>query len=114
MALLVMAVPILPGKEAQWRRFLDELNGTRSGDYRASRRRLGVRERSFLQSTPQGDLALVTVEGDDPAAAIAAFGAGQDEFTRWFIQQVKEIHALDLTQPPPGPLPELVIDSAGD
>lgn len=113
MALFAMAAPILPGKLDQWRQFIQELRGPRLADYQASRQRLGVRERAFLQSTPAGDLAIVTLEGDDPAAALAGFGAGQDEFSRWFIQQVKEIHGFDLTQSLPGPLPELVVDSAG-
>ncbi|MBI4493202.1 MAG: hypothetical protein HY690_10470 [Chloroflexi bacterium] len=111
MALMAIVVPILPGKTAQWRRFADELRGPRHADYAASRRHLGVRERAFFQSTPQGDLVIVTLEGDDPVGAFQRFAASNDEFTRWFVQQVKEIHDFDLTQPPPGPMPELAIDS---
>jgi len=87
------------------------LNGVRRADYRASRRRLGVRERVFLQSTPQGDLVLVTLEGADPAGAIAQIGADDDDFARWFIGQLKEIHAVDLRADPQGPLPELISDT---
>jgi len=85
MPILVMAIPVTPGNMEQWRQFTGELRGARFGDFRASRQHLGVRERTFLQSTPQGDLVIVTLEGDDPAGAMAAFGAGQDEFTRWFV-----------------------------
>ncbi len=111
MALLAMSIPILTGKTGQWRSFVGELRGARQRDYVASRQRLGVRERTFFQSTPQGDLVIVTLEGDDPAGAFQRFGAGDDAFTRWFVQQVKEVHGFDLTQPPPGPPPELVVDS---
>ncbi len=111
MALLAMAIPILPGKTEQWRRFAAELQGSRRAEYVASRQRLGVHERSFLQSTPQGDLAIVTVDGADPASAVSQFGASADPFTQWFRTQVLEIHGLDLAQPMPGPLPDLVIDS---
>ncbi len=113
MSLMAVAFPILPGKTGEWRTWMEELNSTHREDFVASRRAAGVHERTFLQSTPQGELLIVTLEGDDPAAAIAAFGAGQDEFTRWFIQQVKETHGLDLTQPLPGPLPEPIVDSEG-
>jgi ketosteroid isomerase-like protein len=106
-----MAIPILPGKTDQWRRFVAELAGPRHADYVASRERLSVHERSFLQSTPQGDLAIVTVEGADPAGAISQFGAQVDPFAQWFREQVLEIHGFDLAQPPAGPPPELVIDS---
>jgi hypothetical protein len=77
----------------------------------ASRERLGVHERSFLQSTPQGDLAIITVEGADPAGAISRFYSPDDPFAQWFREQVLEIHGFDLAQPMPGPPPEFVIDS---
>lgn len=111
MAFLAMAIPILPGKTDQWRRFAAELAGPRHGEYVASRQRLGVHERALLQSTPQGDLAIVTVEGADPAGALSQFGASGDPFTQWFREQVQEIHGFDLALPLPGPLPELLIDS---
>lgn len=113
MALMAVAVPILPGRTEHWRRFARELNGPRLSEFNASRRRLGVRERVFLQSTPQGDLVVVTLEGDNPAEAFRRLGTGDDEFTRWFVQQVKEIHGMDLTQPAQWSLPDLLSDSEG-
>ena len=111
MALLATAFPILPGKTDEWRAFVAELTGPRSRDFAESRRRAGVRERTFLQSTPMGDLVIVTLEGDDPAGAFQKMVAQDDEFTRWFIEQAGRANGVDLTQPPPGPLPELVADS---
>ena len=113
MALLAMALPIPPGKTEQWLKFAAELKGPRRADFIASRKSLGVRERTFLQKTPMGDLIVVTLEGDNPAGAFQKFGAGTDEFTKWFIAQVSAVHGVDLTKPPPGPMPELVIDSQG-
>jgi hypothetical protein len=111
MAMLAMAVPILPGQTERWRRFVGELEGGRREAYRANRQRLGIRERAFFQATPQGDLVTLVLEGDDPAGAFTRFGAGDDEFTRWFVQEVQAIHGFDLRQPPPGPPPEQVVDS---
>ena len=74
---------------------------------------LGVRERTFHQQTPQGDFVIVTLEGNDPEAAFAKFGQGTDPFTTWFKAQVKEIHGMDLGQPPPVPMPKLMVDSRG-
>jgi hypothetical protein len=114
MALVAMAIPILPGKTDQWRHFVGELAGSRRDEYVTSRQHAGVHERAFLQSTPQGDLVIVTVEGTDPAGAISQFGASGNPFTQWFREQVLEIHGFDLAQPMPGPLPELLIDSQPD
>lgn len=113
MALLAMAIPILPGKTDQWRQFIEQVRGARKAEFDASREKMGVHERTFFQQTPHGDLVIVTLEGDDPARAFASFGAGTDPFTEWFVAQVKAVHGFDLRQPPPGPLPELVVDSRG-
>jgi hypothetical protein len=113
MALFAMAIPIPPGKTDQWRQFMEQLRGPRNADYKASRDRLGVRERAFLQRTPHGDLVIVTLEGDNPTQAFMKFAEGTDPFTEWFVAQVKAVHDFDLRQPPPGPLPELVVDSHG-
>ena len=83
----------------------------KKADFAANRKKLGVRERTFHQHTPQGDFVVVTLEGNDPAGAFAKFGQGTDPFTQWFKGQVKDIHGIDLGAPPPGPLPKQVVDS---
>ena len=110
-AMLAMAVPILPGKLDQWRAVMQDLTGSRGDDWRAQRRRLGLRERLFLQHTPNGAVALVVLEGRDLPGAMHAIGTDIDEFSVWLRQQVLETEGLDLAAPPPGPLPELVADS---
>jgi LmbE family N-acetylglucosaminyl deacetylase len=111
MALTAIAVPILPGKTEAWHRFVAELKGPRRAEYRAARRRLGVRERIFLQQSPQGDLVIITVEGADLVAAFSAFIGLRDPFTLWFLEQMRELHGYDLHTPPPWPIPQLAIDS---
>ena len=110
MALFAMAVPILADKMMVFDAFIKEINGPRKKDFVASRKRLGVRERTFHQHTPMGDFVVVTLEGDDPAGAFARFAEGSDPFTTWFKQKVQEMHGIDLSAPPPGPMPELVVD----
>jgi len=113
MALMAVAFPIAPGKTDEWKRFIAELNGARRADFVASRKAIGARERTFLQPTPMGDLVVVTLEGDNPGQAFGKFVSSTDPFTLWFLKQVKEVHGIDLTQAASGPMPELVIDSAG-
>jgi hypothetical protein len=114
MALLAMAYPILPGRTDDWRRLMAELDGPRREEYDALQRRFGVRSRVFLQQTPEGDLVLVTMDGDDSYRAMQQMYAGNDSFTEWFVVQVKDIHGIDLREPPPGPPPELVLDSGAE
>jgi len=109
--MLAMAVPILPGKETEWEKFSGELKGSRNAEFKESRKKLNVHERSFFQHTPHGDFVILTLEGDDPEKAFQNFASGDDDFTKWFVASVKEVHGFDLTAPPPGPLPELIVDS---
>jgi len=109
--IFAMAVPILPGITEHWRKFTDELKHDRYDDFISSREKLNVHERSFLQQTPMGDMVIVTLTGSDPENAFKNFALGDDPFTKWFIKEVKEIHGIDLANPPQGALPNLVVDS---
>jgi hypothetical protein len=109
--LITMVVPILPGKTALWRKFVSEPNGIHRDDYVASRKVLNVHERTFFQQTPMGDMVIVTLEGTDPEEAFKNFASANDDFTKWFVKEVMEIHGFDLKNPPQGPKPEIVVDS---
>ena len=110
MSLIAFAAPILPGKRDQWDAFIAEIQGPRRTEFNDSRQRAGVHERTFLQETPAGDVVIITLEGDDPMAAFGTIANTDDDFTRWFVQQVQDIHGFDLRQPPEYP-PHLLIDS---
>jgi hypothetical protein len=109
--MLAMAFPIPQGNENEWQQFMKDLKDKWLEDFQASRRTLGVRERTFLQQTPMGQLVLVTLEGEDPERALQEFPKGTDAFTKWFVERVKTIHGFDLANPPEGPMPSLIIDS---
>ncbi len=111
MSLMAVAFPILPGKTDAWRAWMAELNGPRHDDFADSRRRAGVHERTFLQSTPMGDLVIVTLEGEDPARAFGQMTGADDAFTAWFLEQVLAVHGVDLKEPMTGSPSELVVDS---
>jgi hypothetical protein len=109
-ALFAFVAPIPRDKRSQWDSFIGEIAGPRRNEFKASRQRNGLHERTFLQETPQGDLVIVTLEGENPMQAMGAFANSNDDFTRWFVQQVQEIHGFDLRQPPDHP-PRLVLES---
>lgn len=109
--LFSIAVPIIPGKENEWKEWMTDLKGKYRNDFVNSRKKMGVHERTFLQRTPMGDMIIVTLEGEDPHSAFAKFGEGDSEFARWFREGVKNVHGIDLTQPAAGEMPELVMDS---
>jgi hypothetical protein len=66
---------------------------TRRSEYEASRRRLGIREeRVWFQTLPQGDMAVVYWEGDDPRAALQEFASSTDPFDEWLIERGREVY----------------------
>jgi hypothetical protein len=108
---MAVAFPILPGKTPEWRTWMEELNGPRRAEFAASRHRAGIHERTFLQTTPMGDLVIVTLEGDDPGQAFGKMMGATDAFTTWFIGRAKEIHGIDPSAVTSGPPSELVVDT---
>ena len=110
MALMAIALPILPGKTPEWRKFIEELNGPRHQEFADSRRQAGVHERTFLQQTPMGDLVIVTLEGDDPGRSFGQLMTGTDAFSKWFGEHAMAAHG-DLPMPTAGLPSELVADS---
>ena len=111
MSLMAVAYPILPGKTTEWRAFMADLNGPRHREFADSRQRAGVHERTFLQSTPKGDMVVVTLEGSDPPRSFGKMMSSTDAFTTWFLERVKSIHGIDLTQPVTGSPSQQVVDS---
>ena len=107
---MAVAFPIMPGKTPEWRTWMDELKGPRHQEFVDSRQRAGVHERTFLQSTPMGDLVIVTLEGDDPEQAFAQMMASTDAFTTWFLEKAKAIHGFDPSVAAGSPS-ELVVES---
>jgi hypothetical protein len=63
-------------------------------------------------ATPMGDLVIVTLSGEDPGRSFAEMSSADDAFTRWFVEQVKELNGIDAAAPMAGGPPStLVIDS---
>ena len=111
MPMMAAVFPIAPGKTEEWRAWMAELNGSRHAEFAESRRRVGVHEQTFLQSTPMGDLVIVTLEGDDPGKSFAELSSATDDFTKWFIEHASSAHGFDISALPAGPPSELVADS---
>lgn len=108
MAMLAMAIPILPGKKEKWKEMiLNNMNGEKKSETDKIREDAGVHERSFLQETPEGDFVILTFEGENPEES---WGKIMSNIPEDFAKLAKELHGLDMNAPPP-PLPKLIYDS---
>ena len=94
---IVLTFPILAGKVEAWRRFCQELAGSRRKSYEASRQRLGVtRERLALVETAFGSTAVTTLEAPDIAQALGQIIASVIPFDIWYRDQLQELHGINL------------------
>ena len=94
---IILTFPIVAGKVEAWRRFCQELSGSRKQSYEASRRRLGItRESLALVETTFGSAAVTTLEAPDVDRALGQIIASKLPFERWYREQVRELHGIDL------------------
>ena len=101
--------PILAGKEEEWRRLLQELEGSRSGDFGQMRRRLGIGPiRVWLHRTRRGGFAFVQVEVEDAAEAVSVLADSGETFEVWLTRKVEEFHGVVAARASPDAAPELV------
>ena len=109
---IAFAGPILPGKEERWRRFLQELEGSRREEYGGLRRRLGIRrQRVWIVRTPLGETAVSYLECEELGSIAARLAASTHPFDVWLKGRLSEFHGCDFTRPDPSWPPELVFEA---
>ena len=115
---ITLTFPIIAGKVESWRRFCQEMSGTRRQAYEASRRRLGItRERLALVATAFGSAAVTTLEAHNMGQALNQIIASDLPFDRWYREQVQDLHGVNLAryeiflqQAPPSENQELLFE----
>ena len=104
-----LILPIQPGKTVDAREFQRELDGPRKPEYAASERNIGIdKEVWFIASTPSGDQLVAYMESPDFNKALGMFVQSRDDFDMWFKERLANATGVDLNDPPPMTLPEVV------
>src|SRR5262245_36023003 len=95
---ICFAIPLLPGTtDADRDEILACWQGDRGAEHRSSRARHGVtREATWIQSTPDGDVAIVLLESDNLAASLGGIATSDEPFDKWFRAHVQQVHGVDL------------------
>lgn len=110
----VVLAPILKGQLDAWKAWIGELEGSKKEALADLNRRYGLtRHASWLTETPGGPAVIALHEGPGSDDFMPKLGASQNEFDIWFKERLQDVHGLDVNQPPPGPMPELYLDSSG-
>jgi hypothetical protein len=95
-SLLAWDVPA--DQEEPWRRFLQELSGSRHEEYKESRLRLGITaEYVWLAPKPSGGgVAIVRLEAEDPEQTLRELAASETPFDSWYATQMRRLFGWDL------------------
>jgi len=94
---IVLTFPILASKVEAWRRFCQELAGSRRQPYEASRQRLGITcERMALVETAYGSTAVTTLEASNVDRALGQIITSDLPFDAWYRERLHELHGIDL------------------
>jgi hypothetical protein len=110
MQLYSFVAPIQPGKSAEFRQFVSELEGSRKVEYESSRKSAGItRENIFLQETSKGEMVSIIQEAETEQGALSALRSMKDPFNVWFFQKLNEIHG-NLVVSSDTPVNELLLD----
>jgi hypothetical protein len=96
---MTLTFPILADKVEAWRRFCQELSGSRLQLYIASRRRLGItHERLALVETPFGAATVTTLEAADVGRVLGQIVTSDLPFDRWYRERIQALHGINLAQ----------------
>src|SRR5919206_1582740 len=101
MPAMTFVAPLLPGKEEEWRRFVQEVIEERLPEYERLRQRLGIRNESvWLARTSAGETVIAHLEAEVPEWVAPALTTSRDPFDEWFKERLLEFHGHDLVHVP--------------
>lgn len=98
-----MVAPLPEANLAAWESWIGELNGSRKAEFDDMNQRHSITDhRAYLQATPDGGHVVVVItDGAGGDSLVPTLAASDNEFDKWFIKNVFELHGVDPSSPPP-------------
>jgi len=99
---LLLAWDVPADQEEPWRRFLQEISGSRYEEYAQSRRWLGVSTESvwLIPKPSGGGVAVICLEAEDPEQALRELAASEAPFDSWYGREMRKLFGFDLVRLP--------------
>jgi hypothetical protein len=105
MANMAFAVPIQPGKTEAWKQFMSEIGGSRWEDVQALAGSVGLeRARGWLQTTPNGDMAVLVLEGPGAHKWRQTVATSDHPAAKWLREMAENVYGVGtgpFTEPQP-------------
>ena len=110
MPAMILSAPLLPGKEEEWRRFVQEVIEERLSEYDQLRKRLGIRNESvWLARTNAGETVIAHLEAEAPEWVAPTLATSTDPFDVWFKEQLLEFHGRAIVRVPKRVAAKLIV-----
>jgi hypothetical protein len=101
MPAMILSAPLLPGKEEEWRRFVQEVIEERLPEYELLRQRLGIRDESvWLARTNAGEMVIAHLEAGTPESIAPTLATSTDPFDVWLKERLLQFHGHALVRVP--------------
>ncbi len=101
MPAMTFVAPLLPGKEEEWRRFVQEVVEERLPEYEQLRQRLGIRNESvWLARTNLGETVIAYMEVETLEWVASALTTSEVPFDVWLKERLLEFHGHTLLHVP--------------
>jgi hypothetical protein len=99
---VLLAWDVSADQEEPWRRFLQELSGSRYDEYAESRRHLGISDESvWLAPKPSGGgIAVVYLEAEDLERALRELAESEVPFDTWYEARMRKLFGCDFARLP--------------
>ena len=109
MLAMTFVASLQPGKEEEWRRFVQDLVEEHLHEYEQLRQRLGIRNESvWLARTATGESVIAYLEVEDPEWIAPALASSKDPFDVWVKEQLLEFHGHAFVHAPRRAAAELI------
>jgi hypothetical protein len=109
MPAMILYAPLLPGKEEEWRRFVQEVIEERLPEYEQLRQHLGIRNESvWLARTTMGESVMAYLEVEAPERLAPALVSSKAPFDLWIKERLLEFHGHAFVHAPRRAVPELI------
>ncbi len=108
MALILAPIP--PAKLDAWKKFIGDMMGPRKAEFvDFNKRHQLTKHDAWLCATPAGHFVAAIHEGPGAATLMPSVAKSSHAFDKYFASQLAEIHGMDVSKPPPGPMPERLL-----
>lgn len=102
----VILAPVPNDKVAEWKAWMAQLTGPRHADIVDFNTRHGLtRHEAWWCETPMGGAVVAIHEGPGSAELMPKVAQSTHPFDVEFRNKLQSIHGMDLSKPPPGPMP---------